>query len=419
MIEDRRISREINGKMRILFVTPVIPTETDGRRPFNFLRYLAKRHQVDVLALQLPVQTMDDTVRIAKLGANAKAFRPGGVVSAFFSIFRGEPLRVGWCRSSQLRMALRDFVRNHTVDVIHFDRMRMGQYAIDLPGVPKLIDFTDSMALYLERSMPYRIRFLDRIVDGYDLATIPRYETKILEHVNLGLLCSDVDLARFQQDHPSAPIEIIQNGVNTEEFLPRTRGNVALPRCIITGSLFYFPNIDAIRYYKEEIWPRVRMRLGGIKTEIIGARPTPEISNLNDKMGLIVKANVKRMADHLYQEDVYVCPLRVGAGVRNKLLEAMAAGMAVVTTALGCEGLGVRHNEEVIIAENPAQFAEAIVQLVNNPEFRAKLGMQARQYVEQNHHLDIIGEKLEQAYARVVEEGPVQPPVKNEDQGMK
>ncbi|HPA46891.1 MAG TPA: glycosyltransferase family 4 protein [bacterium] len=405
--------------MRILFVTPVIPSETDGRRPYNFLRYLAKRHQVHVLAIQLPVQTMDDTVRIAKLGANAKAFRPGGVTSAFLSVFRGEPLRVGWCRSSGLRAMLREFVQKHSVDVVHFDRMRMGQYAINLPGIPKLIDFTDSMALYLERSMPYRISFLDRIVDGYDLATIPRHETKILEHVNLGLLCSDVDLARFQQDHPSAPIEIIQNGVNTEEFVPQTRGDVALPRCIITGSLFYFPNIDAIRYYEQEIWPRVRMRVRGIKTEIIGARPTPEINSLNDKLGLIVKANVKRMSDQLYQEDVYVCPLRVGAGMRNKLLEAMAAGMAVVTSPLGCEGLGVRHNEHVIVAENPAQFAEAIVQLVNNPEFRTKLGMQARQYVEQNHHLDIIGEKLEQAYARIIAEGPIQPPVKNGNQGTK
>ena len=193
--------------MNILFVTPVVPSESDGRRPYNFIKALGRRHNVHIIALKLPVQTMDHVVQLAKLGANAQTFPVGGLVSAVssvFSIFRGEPLRVGWCRSGKVQLAIQTFLENHSVDVIHFDRMRMGQYAIGLEGVPKLIDFTDSLPLYLERSISFRTSFKDRLIDGYESAVIPRYESKILEHVNQALLCSPVDAERFLQDHPSA-----------------------------------------------------------------------------------------------------------------------------------------------------------------------------------------------------------------------
>ncbi|MFH1741059.1 MAG: glycosyltransferase family 4 protein [bacterium] len=390
--------------MRILYVTPVIPTETDGRRPYNFIKALGRRHEVHVIALKTPVQTMNDIVHLAKLGANAKTFNIGGLsstVSSAFSILRGEPLRVGWCRSQRVHQAIRTFLEKRSADVIHFDRMRMGQYAIGLEGVPKLMDFTDSLALYLERSIPFRTSILDRIVDGYESSVIPRYESKVLEHVNYSLLCSTVDAERFRKDHSSAPIEVIENSVDIGEFNPKSRGTVVLPRCILSGSLFYFPNVDAVRYFVQEIWDRVRLRIRGIQTQIIGARPMNEITSLHGKNKISVVSNVKRMADYLYEDDIYVCPLRVGSGIRNKLLEAMASGMAVVTTPLGCEGLQVRSNEEVVIANDPAEFVEAIVQLVNNPDGRRAIGARARQYVETYHSTEIMIQKIEAVYEQL------------------
>ena len=395
--------------MRILFVTPVIPTETDGRRPYNFIKYLGSRHQVHVVALKLPLQTIDDTVRLAKFGAHApQTFRIGGLASLLacpLAILRGEPFRVAWCRHSKIRETIRGFLERQALDIIHFDRMRMGQYAMGLEGIPKLIDFTDSLSLYLERAAPLRTKFSERLIDAHEATVIPRYESKILEHVDLALFCSEMDAEHFRKHHPSAPVEVIENSVNTEEFKPRSRESAVAPRCIMTGNLFYFPNIDAVQYFEQEIWAKIRLRIQGMEAQIIGARPKPEVLALDGKKRITVIPDVKRMSDYLFQEDIYVCPLRIGVGVRNKLLEAMAAGMPVVTTSLGCEGLKVTSNEEVVTADNPMDFAEAVVQLVNNPDLRRTLGERAREYVQAHHGSEVIGRKIEQVYSDLISKG--------------
>ena len=391
--------------MKILFVTPVIPTETDGRRPYNFIKCLGSRHEIHVIALKLRVQTRENALRLTQLGAQVHTFDIGGLSSLLacpLAILRGEPLRVGWCRHPRVGEAIRAIVIQHAVDVVHFDRMRMGQYAMRLEGVPKLIDFTDALTLYLERSAPLRDRLSDRLIDKYEARTIARYESRILEHVDLSLFCSQMDAGHFAKQHPEAPIEVIENSVDTEEFRPRSRGFGAVPRCIMTGNLFYFPNIDAARYFEREIWEMIRARIKNIEIQIIGSRPKPEVLALDGRKGIAVIADVERMWDYLFQEDIYVCPLRVGAGIRNKLLEAMAAGMAVVTTTLGCEGLGVTSNEEVVIADSPTDFADAVVHLAENPDLRRRLGECARRYVVAHHGSDVMGRKIEQVYGNLV-----------------
>jgi len=391
--------------MRILFITPVIPTETNGRRPYNFIKYLGTRHQVHVLSLRLSSQTMDDAVRLAKFGAHAQSFSIGGLsslASTFFSPLRGQPLRVAWCRNSKLASAIQRILERHTVDIIHFDRMRMGQYAMGLEGIPKLIDFTDSLTLYLERAAQYRTKFLERLMDGYESGVIPRYESKVLDHVDAALFCSSIDADVFLNMHQEAPVQVVPNCVDASQFQPKSRGSVIVPRLIMTGNLFYFPNVDAVQFFERDIWPRVRLRIKGIEAQVIGSQPKPEIMALHGRKQLTVIPNVKRMSDYLFQDDLFVCPLRVGAGVKNKVLEAMAAGMPVVTTPLGCEGLAVTPDEHLVVAETSIEFAEAIVQLVNNPDRRQILGQRARQFVEANHGLEAIGQHLEQVYNQVI-----------------
>ncbi|MFB3786506.1 MAG: glycosyltransferase family 4 protein [bacterium] len=393
--------------MKILFVTPVVPTETDGRRPYNFLKYLAPRHEVHLIALKLPVQTPTAARHIQSLGVRVTTvdivpFR--SVIHCAAGLAARKPLRVSWCRSAEMRETIERVLSRHTFDVAHLDRLRMGQYTPWIPH-PKLVDITDALMLYLERSERYRRKKMERLVDHWEMKTIPRFERWVLERVNAALVCSPIDARYLQQAHPGHTFDIIENSVDPAQFVPQSHESGHQPRCVITGTLFYFGNIDSVLYYHDEILPRLRQDIPHLETHIIGTRPVREIQKLDKRQGIQIFTDVARMQDYLFQDDIYLCPLRVAAGVRNKLLEAMACAMAVVTTRLGAEGLNVQHGREVLFAETPDEFSHCVQKLMASPELRRQLGRNGRQYVLTHHQNDVLGKKLEALYQRLVQSG--------------
>ncbi|HOJ59798.1 MAG TPA: glycosyltransferase family 4 protein [bacterium] len=393
--------------MKILFVTPVVPTETDGRRPFNFLKYLAPRHEIHLIALKLPVQTPMDIRRLQGMGVRVTTVDIVPVWSVLYcaaGVVARKPFRVSWCRAAEMRETIERVLSRHTFDVAHLDRLRMGQYAPWIP-IPKLVDITDSLLLYLERSAPYRRKKLERLVDYWEMKTIPRFERWVLERVNTALVCSSIDAKHLQQAHPGYPFDVIENSVDSAQFVPQSHATGHRPRCILTGTLFYFGNIDSVLYYYDEILPRLRQDIPQLETHIIGTRPVREIQKLHNRQGIQIIADVPRMQDYLFQDDIYLCPLRVAAGVRNKLLEAMACAMPVVTTRLGAEGLDVQHGREVLFAETPDEFSHCVQKLMASPELRKQLGQNGRQYVLTHHQNEILGKKLEALYQRLIQAG--------------
>ena len=386
--------------MKILFVTPYVPTKTDGRRPYNFLKYLSQRHKTHLVALVLPVQQPSDIRRIQNMGVQVTTIEIAptrSMLNCLSGLPLARPLRVSWCRYPEMRNAIEMILEKESYDIIHFDRMRMGQYARG-PRPRKVIDFTDSLLLYLERSRPVRRRWSERWVDWWESHVIPAYERKLLRYADASLLCSSVDAEMFHETHPGSSFEVVENGVDLTQFTPKTHEPDHIPRCVITGTLFYFPNIDSVLYYTEKCLPFIRKTYPEMETLVLGTRPSREIQKLDGKMGVQIHSDIPRMEDWLYSDDIYLCPLRVGAGVRNKLMEAMAAGMPIVTTPLGPEGMNVKHEREMLFAETPEEFEQQITRLMESPDLRQSLGEQALNYVREHHDLDIVGAKLERLY---------------------
>lgn len=394
--------------MKILFVTPVIPTQTDGRRPYNFLKYISQRHETHLICMKLKEQSQADVDHLVSMGVMVRYVHPipplNSIIQCTIGLLMRRPLRASWCCSNQFRRVIRKAAQEERYDIVHFDRLRMGQYMSEA-NAPTVLDFTDSLPLYLKRSLRFRRALSERLIDAWELFSIPSYERKLLQKTNAPLVCSSVDADVFKQNSPGAAVEVIANGVDIDQFQPRYHADGHKARCVITGTLFYFPNIDSVRFYWEDILPEVRRRFSQMETLLVGTRPQDEIRKLDGQHGLRLIANAPRMEEQLYSDDIYLCPLRVAAGVRNKLLEAMAAAMPIITTKLGAEGLDIKHGKHVLFAETPNQFVDCIQQLQESPALQKNLGQAAREFIVQKHSYTSLGKQLEDLYQRLRSEG--------------
>lgn len=391
--------------MKLLFVTPVFPGQAFGRRPFNFLRVFAPRHDVDLICASAKPVSPDEIHSIKDMGVRSVTVVPHpvwkGALAASGALLSRSPLRVAYCQSQQMSRAVCDFLARNPVDLIHIDRSRMARLAALRPANVKcVVDFTDAMTLLFDRKLQYTRNPLSRVITFWERRTQPLFETQIAPTFDACLLCSPIDAAIVRTTVASEKVHVIPNMVDTDEFVPKTREGS--PRLIFTGTLSYFPNMDSLLWFVREILPLVRREITGVETLVIGAKPGREVLGLHGNQGIHVVGAVERMSDHLYADDIFVCPLRVGAGVRNKILEAMSAGMAVVSTTLGAEGIPIQDGLDIALADDPISFAEKTIALLRDQKAKRRLGEQARETVIEHHSAFVIGRQIERLYEQII-----------------
>lgn len=391
--------------MKFLFVTPVIPGPAYGRRPYNFIKALASRHEVHLLAVSDRNPSEKQLVQLRHFGVETIHIVPHprwkGVLAATTALHSRWPLRVAYSKSRLLEGTLDAILKNTPVDLVHIDRLRLGYLAKRVVGsVRCVVDFTDSLSLYFSRRQTFTSNLLGKIVCSWEKKTIPNFEGQLAPDIDACLLCSSVDAEFVHRTVPEDKVRVIPNMVDSKTFAPKKReGNSKL---IFTGTMTYFPNRDSLFLFAKEILPRIRKHVPEVETLVIGARPDGKVEALHGYNGIKVVGEVQNMADHLFANDIFVCPLRIGAGVRNKLLEAMASGMASVSTPLGAEGIAVKHGQHALLAEPEDQFAAAVVQLLRDDSLRAAIGNKAREFILQRHCGKVVGREIEQLYTSLV-----------------
>jgi sugar transferase (PEP-CTERM/EpsH1 system associated) len=236
-----------------------------------------------------------------------------------------------------------------------------------------------------------------------------RFEHGALSRFDLVLAVSDADRQTFQNLYPGSlrmPVHVVQTGVDTEYFAPDDPAGESVPasrppHLVFTGSMDWLPNEDGMIHFAREILPAIREAEPGTTLSIIGRSPTPAVRRLAETDGIDVTGRVDDVRPHVAAGDVYVVPLRIGGGTRLKIFEAMAMGKAVVSTAIGAEGLPVTNGEDVIIANDPSRFAQAVVGLIRDRDARTRLERAARRLVVEHYDWSAVAGGFEDALARV------------------
>jgi glycosyltransferase involved in cell wall biosynthesis len=205
------------------------------------------------------------------------------------------------------------------------------------------------------------------------------WERRLLGCYNLVQVCSDVDATALSGGRARSNVVVVPNGVDIAYFsaacdpvaLP---GGDARPTLVFTGTLAYMPNVDALAWFVRNIWPLLRDSVRGIRLAIVGAGPVPAaVRDYADLPGISLHVSVPDVRPFLRAGMVSVVPIRYGSGTRLKILEACAAGVPVVSTTLGAEGLELRAGTEILLADDPADFARAVRSLLENPQYAREI----------------------------------------------
>ena len=143
----------------------------------------------------------------------------------------------------------------------------------------------------------------------------------------------------------------------------------------------YRPNVDGVRWFAEKVWPALRNARPGITWAIVGQKPHARLDALHGKEGITITGFVPQIQPYLAGTSIYIVPLRIGSGTRLKILEAMAAGLPIISSTIGAEGLHIQSQEEIILADSPYEWVENIRDLLGDPERRAEMGAAAHRFV--------------------------------------
>jgi glycosyltransferase involved in cell wall biosynthesis len=230
-----------------------------------------------------------------------------------------------------------------------------------------------------------------------------RLERRALSRFDLVLAVSDADRRTFERLYPGAmrtAAHVVQTGVDTQYFTPRS----VLPRrrhLVFTGSMDWLPNEDGVLYFVSQILPLIRKAEPEVTLSIVGRAPTPAVSRLARETGVEVTGRVEDVRPHIALAGVFVVPLRIGGGTRLKIFEAMAMGKAIVSTTVGAEGLPVTPGRDIVIADDPPRFAEAVVRLIRDAHRRQELEASAHRLVVERYDWSVVAGDLEDALRRV------------------
>jgi glycosyltransferase involved in cell wall biosynthesis len=218
------------------------------------------------------------------------------------------------------------------------------------------------------------------------------YEKNTCQKFDQIWVTSPEDLNKFTQWVPAGKIKVVPNGVDLNFFQGKS-GEEGKKRLIFLGLMSYFPNIEAVLFFTNEIFPLIKRKIPEIDFFIIGPGLDDEKGKQLKSEGIKIIGPVKDVRKFLSPSSIMVVPLKKGGGTRLKILESFALECPVVSTSIGCEGLAVQHNKHLLIADTPTEFAQAVVRLVKNEKLRHQITREAKKLVEIQYSWSLIGER--------------------------
>ncbi len=400
--------------MRILFVSRCLPLPRhlgDRLILFHLLVGLRSRgHQCEVVALAHP-DDGDDIRRESAMLADALEVvteRPPSALDYLAGWSTPFPNSADHCRHPEMWQAVVRRVGAGGVALAHFlGGIQVWEHRDAARGTPRLIQPYESYTWWLTRAIEASRSPLTRTALRLRRLAARHFERRIYLGFDRVLLNAAPDERALRALAPRLPTAVIPQGVDLPP-VPIPLDQRPRSALVFVGNFAYRPNLDAARRLVAEILPRVRERVPGATLALVGADPPPSLRRLHGD-GVEVTGTVPDVLPWLGRARAFVSPITVGAGMKNKVLEAMAAGTPVVATPVSCDGIDLRDGEHALLATAPGELAEAAVRVLTDGSLADALARSARKLVEQRYGWPSVIGRWEALYAELVASGPGAP----------
>jgi sugar transferase (PEP-CTERM/EpsH1 system associated) len=385
---------------------PYPPHKGDKVRSYHLLRHLAARHRV---YLGTFIDDPEDEHYVEKVRSMCAGLHVAGLRShaarwrSLQGLATGSPLTLHYYQDAGLKRWVRELASQHALDASVVFSSSMAQYAVDLRGVPMLVDFVDVDSAKWTAYAPAHRWPLGPLYarEGRELLA---YERGVALQSRRSFFVTEREAALFRGLAPECAerVDVMGNGVDGEYFSPSParaspfeEDETAL---VFTGSMDYWPNIDAVTWFVQEILPRVRESWPRVRFHIVGRAPSDAVHALASD-AVRVTGGVPDIRPYLQHAGAVVAPLRLARGIQNKILEAMAMGRPVVASDACMAGIDAQAGNELLVASTAEDFAARIDELLRQPACAAAVGAAARTKVVQRYswdaHLAVIDPYLE------------------------
>lgn len=400
-----------HARMRLLHLSPELPFAPGGgggeTREFYLLRRLVELgHEVENVS-PLNAAQAENVHLLEEAGVSVRAARrpdsriqevlraaaaePAGVAGALaaqpFLAF-GE--RVIWTRLREL--ALRA-IEERRPDVIVIGHDMAADWIRDLPDDIPVLLTCHNLSWHLYESRARLASGPRAVAMRAEAARYRRHVLRLLPRFHTAIAVSTLERDELLQIGTTR-VAFIPSGVGTDIITPAPEPRDSAPRLLFTGTMSYGPNHEGIRWFANDVWPLVRAAVPDVELNVVGRNPPPSVQELDRLAGITVHGSVPEMAPFFAASNAVIVPILTGAGIRVKIIEALAAGRATVATPLGAEGLELQAERHLLIANGAGAFADATVRLLRDPELRERLGSEGRAVAERRYDWRALGDEL-------------------------
>jgi glycosyltransferase involved in cell wall biosynthesis len=373
--------------VRILWVKAgkLLPVDTGGKiRSYNLLKNLAGANEVTLLSYYDGPFDPDYEKQIVQELPGAITVRTGVSTSTLGQSMNylvhlpsRAPYAINKFTSNQVRRMLVDWDHENRFDVFVCDFLSASHNFPAKLKTPSVLFQHNVESVLWERQSKHETTLLKRYVFKLESTKMTRYEREALGRFDHIVAVSTVDHDTMNAMKEGLQISVVPTGVDLHSYTAannagESNGNTVL----FLGSMDWEPNIDGVDYFCREVWPIVNRAVSSAKFVVVGRNPPARIRKWASE-SVEITGRVDSVIPYLRQADVFVVPLRAGGGTRLKIYEAMAAGKAVVSTSVGAEGLDVHHGVDILLADTNADFAAAVIKLLNDSSARQALGVAA------------------------------------------
>jgi glycosyltransferase involved in cell wall biosynthesis len=410
--------------VRVLWVkaSKLLPVDTGGKiRSFNILRRLAKDHDVTLISYYggrrdpdyeaaLPKQFPQSHVVYTAV-PDAEGFR--GILDYLLRVPRLAPYSISKFTHPAVQELVAREMSSGRFDVAICDFLHPTLNFPKKLAIPCLLFQHNVEAALWQRMAATERNPLRKLSYMLESARMSRYERRTLARFHHIIAVSENDRQQMLEmlkltQHTECEITVVPTGVDTQLYQVAPASTATPPRIVFTGSMDWEPNIDAVEYFCGQVWPRILAEFPDAIFQIVGRHPFAKVQRLASK-SVQVTGTVPSVADYLRDATVVVVPLRIGGGTRLKIYEAMAMGKALVSTSIGAEGLSFQNGRDLLLADDAASFADAILLLLRDAEVRRRLELAAVQLAAQ-FDWSVVARQFAEVLQGVVSRTSAKPP---------